>query len=154
MFFEQTFAAMAGAFFTAEPAWPERVWAAGQALTGLLAVAPAFTRLVLVESYAPDAAAARRSDDLLLGFAVFLQGGQSPQPDAARGAVALAPEAVVGAIEEAVWMLAQEGRTAELPGLVPLGTYLTLAPFAGVAAANELVDAKVAAVLASEGRGS
>jgi AcrR family transcriptional regulator len=150
VFFEQTFARMAGAFFTAPASWPDRVWAAGLALTRFLVAAPSFTRLVLIESYAPDADAARRADELLLAFAMFVRVGfEESEPEGAAAIPAIVPEAVVSVVIEAISAFVQQQRIEELPGLVPLGTYLTLAPFAGGASATALVDAKIAELRAS-----
>jgi hypothetical protein len=144
LFFEQTFAAMAGAFFTAPARWPERVWAAGMALSRFLVAAPDFTRLVLIQGHAPDAPAARRADGLYLGFAMFVQAGLEETEREGRTPIpALVPEAIVGAIIEAVSALVEREPIEALPGLVPLGTYVSLAPIAGIDVANELVDLKV-----------
>ncbi len=142
LFFEQSIAAMAGAFFTAPDSWPERVWAAGAALSEFLVAAPAFTRLAFIEAYAPDLAAARRTDELFLGFTMFLEGGQRERPHG-KPIPTFPPEALTGAMIEAVAIFISEDRIMELPGLLPLATYMTLAPFTGFRFANEFVDHKL-----------
>ena len=72
-FFEQSVAATAGAFFTASDSWPEQLWAAALGLSELLAAVPEFTKLAFIDASAPDAAAARRTDELFLGFTMFVE---------------------------------------------------------------------------------
>ncbi len=143
LFFEQSIAVMAGAYFTAPEPWPERVWTAGLALGELLVAAPAFTRLAVIEVYAPDPAAAQRADQLLLGFTVFFeQGVRERQLDVA--APSITPRAIVCALIETVFHFIVEERIVEIPGLLALATYVTLAPFTGVDFANDFVDRKLA----------
>lgn len=141
-FFEQSIAVMAGAFFTAPAPWPERMWTAGLALCEFLITAPAFTRLVFIDAYAPDAAAARRTDELSLSFTVFIEQGASLAA-ANRVIPPIVPAAVVAALHETVIELIAEDRLVELPGLVAIAVYLALAPYIGVQAANEFVEHKL-----------
>jgi AcrR family transcriptional regulator len=143
LFYEQSIGTMAGAFFTAPEPWAERVWSAGLALSELLAGAPAFTRLAYIDAYAPDQAAARRTDEMFLSFGVFLEPGRSEDRHATLTA-ALASAAVTSALIETVVQLIASNRLAELPGLVALGAYLALTPHVGVEPANELVERKLA----------
>ena len=140
-FFEQSVATTAGAFFTSSDSWPEQLWAAGLGLSELLAAAPEFTKLAFIDASAPDTAAARRTDELFLGFTMFvergLREGHNDVPD-------IAPAAVVVGLVEAVLHFIVERRTQELPGLLGLAAYVALAPFIGVREANRFVDLKLA----------
>jgi AcrR family transcriptional regulator len=142
LFFQQAIAVMAAAFFTASGKWPEQVWASGRALTSFLATAPSFAHLVFIESYAPGPASARLTDDLFLGFTVFIDDGYRYRPEAAK-VPRIASEAITGAILEIAASYTRRGRVAELPALLPLSSYLILAPFMGVQAANSFVDARM-----------
>jgi AcrR family transcriptional regulator len=144
-FFEKSLATTAGAFFTASESWPEQLWAAARELSELLAVAPAFTKFAFVDASAPDRAAARRTDDLFLGFAMFVERGiRRPRPGTA--VVELAPAAIVAGLVEAVVHFIVAGRTAEVSGLLGLAAYTALAPVIGVREANSFVDRKLASL--------
>ncbi len=139
LFFEQAVAATAGVFFTTPDSWPERVWAAGVALSEFIAGAGAFAKVACIDSYAPGPAAAQRVDQLLLSFTVFIEAGASDTPPG-RVIPPVTPIAVVAALTETVLALLTSERIRELPGFVALGSYLALAPYTGIARANELID--------------
>ena len=82
--FEQTMATAAGAFFTSGGAWPDRVWDGWKALTNYALSAPSFAHFGLIESYALGSDIARRTDDAVLAFTVFLREGRSEDPQAAH----------------------------------------------------------------------
>ena len=149
LFFELSMATMAGAFFTVDGVWHERVWAAGKAFAEFLREAPEFVRLGLIEASAPGPDAARRSDELLLGFTVFIEPGAAPGEDVVR----VAPRAILAGLTETALQLLVEERVDELPGLLPLATYLTVAPFIGVGDANRFVERQLAALRQSAGSG-
>jgi AcrR family transcriptional regulator len=153
LFFEQAMAAMAGAFFTSSGGWPERVWEGGRALSNFLAAAPSFAHLVFIESYAPDIACARQTDDLFLGFRIFLEDGYRFRPEAAK-----IPRIVSDAITDATVELGasyiRSGRVAELPGLLAVATYMILAPFTGVEFANEFVERRLRELTGEQAGGS
>jgi AcrR family transcriptional regulator len=142
LFFEQAIATMAGAFFTAPDSWAQRLWSAGVALSEFMLAAPAFARVACIDAYAPGRVAARRTDELLLRFTVFIEQGAG-ESEPGRAVPALAPAAVVAALAETVVGLLAGERMAELPGFVALGVYLALAPYTGVRCANEFVERKL-----------
>ena len=139
LLFERCMAAMGGVYFASGKSWPERVWDSGSALTSVLAGAPSFTHLALIDSYAPDPASARRTDELLLSFTIFLADGVALRPDK-RPPAKMIPQAITAAMVEMGALCASRGETAAMGGLVPLGVILTIAPYTGIEQANELVE--------------
>jgi AcrR family transcriptional regulator len=138
--FEQLMAPSAGAFFSTDGPWPERIWQASAAFTGFIVGQPALVHAVFVEPYAV-AADVQRPDDFLLGFTLFLEDGYRYRPDAAQ-VPRIAGEAIGGAVLESINSYLRSGRTAELPELVPGVAYMILAPFMGPDAAYEFVVRK------------
>lgn len=139
LLFERCMAAMGGVYFASGKSWPERVWDSGCALTTVLAGAPDFSHLALIDSYAPDPASARRTDELLLSFTIFLTDGVSFRPRE-HPLPKLIPQAITAAMVEMGALSASRDQTAAMPGLVPLGVILTIAPYTGITYANELVE--------------
>jgi AcrR family transcriptional regulator len=142
LFFERSVAAVAGAFFAGPNVWRERVWTAGSTLAQFLRAAPDFVRLALIDAYAPGPDAARRSDELLLGFRFFVEQGATESPDA--HIPSLTPYAILFSLVECVVQLIATDRLDELPGILGFGTFLTVVPFIGVDAGNEFVEEKSA----------
>lgn len=143
LFFERCVATFAGAFFTVSAPWNERVWVAGTALGDYLRAAAELARVALIDAYAPDAEAARQTDELLLGITTFIEGCAGASPD---GPVPpLAVRAVLAALTEAILQLLAADRVDDLPGLLPFSTYMIVVPFVGAGAANDFVKGKLAA---------
>jgi AcrR family transcriptional regulator len=138
--FEQIMARSAGAFFAASEGWPAQVWEGGRAFTGLISAQPSFA-YIFVESYAVSSGV-ERSDEFLLGFTLFLEEGYHYRPQAAR-VPRLVSQSIAGAVLETVAFYARHDRAVELPGLLPLITYMILAPFMGVRAANDFIDGRL-----------
>jgi AcrR family transcriptional regulator len=138
--FEQLMAGSAGAFFSAEGPWPERIWRASVAFTGFLVDQPGLVHAVFVEPYAV-AAAVQRPDDFLVGFTLFLEDGYRYRPEAAQ-VPRIAGEAIGGAVLESINSYLRSGRTTEVGELVPGVAYMILAPFMGPDAAYEFVVRK------------
>ncbi|HEX4838576.1 MAG TPA: TetR/AcrR family transcriptional regulator [Solirubrobacteraceae bacterium] len=136
--FEQMMAASAGAFFTSETTWPERIWEAMRTTTAWLLDQPTLAHFDFIEAYALGPSDAKRVDENVLAFNVFLEDGYRYRPQAAA-LPRLFAEAIAGSILELAAFYIRHGRTAETPGLLPLLTYVILAPFTGVREANELV---------------
>jgi AcrR family transcriptional regulator len=137
--FEQMIAASAGAFFTSEISWPERIWEAMRRTSVWILDHPNFAHFDFVESYALGPADAKSVDENVLAFNIFLEEGYRRSPEAAE-LPRLYAEAVAGAVLELVAFYVRHDRYPEAPRLLPLLTYLILAPFTGVAEANELID--------------
>jgi AcrR family transcriptional regulator len=142
MIFEQLMAATAGAFFASAGPWPEQVWDAGAALTSFVVGAPSFAYFGFVESYALGPAVARRTDDAILAFTVFLREGHRYRPEAPALSSSAANAIVSSAIDMVAYYVRRR-RAADLFGLQPLTTYMILAPFMGAEAAREFVEGKL-----------
>ena len=138
--FEQLVAGSAGAFFTTDGPWPERIWRTSRAFIGYIVGHPDLVHAVFVEPYAV-AAEVQRPDDFVVGFTLFLEDGYRYRPDAAR-VPRIAGEAIGGVVLEAINSYLRSGRTSELPELLPGIAYMTLAPFMGVDEAYEFVVQK------------
>ena len=146
---EQAVVTSAEAFFTSSDAWPERVWESGRAFLDFFVAAPSLAYLGFVESYSLGPVQARRMDDTLLGFTLFLQEGYRHRPQAAR-LPRLVSEAIAGAIMETAVSYVRQDRVAELLGLLPTIAYVILAPFTGTDAASEFVDRKLGEIQADQ----
>jgi AcrR family transcriptional regulator len=138
--FEEAIAAMGGAYFGAGLPWLERIWESSRALTAVLDSAPELTHVAFIDAFAPDAASARRAEEFFLGFTIFLTEGA----ELARGhePPRIASRAITAAMIELGASRAAAGAVSDLPGLVPLGVILTTAPYAGIEAATEFVEAR------------
>lgn len=139
--FEQMIAASAGAFFTVSTPWPERVWDAISATVAWILEQPTLAHFEFIGGYALGPADAKKLDENILGFLVFLEEGEAYRPDAAK-TPQIVREAIACAVVELVGQYIRHYRSAELPALVPLLSYVVLAPFLGVEAANALIDGK------------
>lgn len=139
---EKSIAVTAAAFFGGET-WPARVWDGLAALLRYIGRQPDLLYLDVFESYAAGAGAIRRSFDNKMAFTLFLEDGYRQTPAAAR-LPRLCSEAIGGSILGLLRWQVREGRTERALEVLPQAAYLVLAPFAGPAAAMELVEAKVA----------
>jgi AcrR family transcriptional regulator len=142
MIFEQLMAVTAGAFFAAGGPWPDQVWDAGAALTSFVAGAPSLAHFGFVESYALGPAIARRTDDAMIAFTVFLREGQRYRPQASSLSTTAADATVVAAIDMVAYDV-RHGRTEDLFGLEPVTSYMILAPFIGAEEARAFVEEKI-----------
>jgi AcrR family transcriptional regulator len=149
--FEQLMATAAGSFFASAGPWPERVWDAWTAATEFVVGAPSFAYFAFVESYALGPSINKRTDDAVLAFTVFLRGDQR-QDTPAREPSASTFTAIAATVMETTASYVRDDRAAELFTLMPLMTYMILAPFLGADAAHEVVQRK-ARELALEGAG-
>lgn len=143
LLFEQIMATTASAFFARSGDWPEQVWASGKAFAEYFESSSSFAHFGFVESYALGPPIARRTDDATMAFLVFLEegyrhGGQA-DPLSPLGA-----EAIVGGTLEVTGSYVRHGRADELLGLLPLISYVTLAPFTGIEFAAKFVERKLA----------
>jgi AcrR family transcriptional regulator len=142
MIFEQLMAVTAGGFFAAGGSWPDRVWDAGAALTSFVAGAPGLAHFGFVESYALGPAIARRTDDAMIAFTVFLREGQRYRPEAPSPSATAADATVVAAIDMVAYHV-RHGRTEDLFGLQPVTSYMILAPYVGAEEARAFVEGKI-----------
>jgi AcrR family transcriptional regulator len=137
--FEQMIAASAGAFFTASTSWPQRIWEAIRTTTAWLLQQPTLAHFDFIEAYALGPSDAKRVDENVLAFSVFMEEGYRHRPEAAA-VPRLFAEAITGSILEFAAFYIRHDRAQETPALLPLLTYVILAPYTGAQAANELVD--------------
>jgi AcrR family transcriptional regulator len=141
--FEQMIAASAGAFFTSERTWPQRIWEAIRTTTAWILDQPTFAHFDFIEAYALGPIDAKRVDENVLAFNIFLEEGYRYRPQAAELPRVFA-EAIAGSVLELAAFYVRHDRAQETPGLLPLLTYVILAPFTGVKEANELIDGFIA----------
>jgi AcrR family transcriptional regulator len=137
--FEQMIAASAGAFFTSDTTWPERIWEAIRTTTAWILDQPTLAHFDFIEAYALGPTDAKRVDENVLAFNVFLEEGYRYRPQAAELPRMFA-EAIAGSVLELAAFYIRHDRAAETPGLLPLLTYVILAPFTGAQKANELIS--------------
>jgi AcrR family transcriptional regulator len=109
------------------PNWPTAVRAAYGAFFNFMASRPAMAHLIFVDVYAAGPEALARRDEALRSVAEMVEEGHRRSP--ATGPLAI--EAIVGAVYALAYKQVREAGTESLPGLAPLSTYLTLAPFVG-----------------------
>jgi AcrR family transcriptional regulator len=143
----QTLMALAvGAFYTSAD-WPERIWAALRAYTDFMANFPSFAHLGMVESHTISPELVARVDERVMAFTFFLQEGNSYRDDEHPTGLSVVAEAIAMAMYEITSHVIRHGRNDGLPGLLPLMTYIVLAPYTGADAAGEFVDRKVGEAL-------
>jgi len=111
--------------FRRSPDWPEGVRAALAALFGLLGSRPELAHLVMVATYAGGPAAIERRGQVLRPLESLLAQGRRRSPQTP----AMAIEAIVGALLALSRERILNSGPETLPNLVPLCTYLALAPF-------------------------
>ncbi len=98
---------------------------------------PEYSRLGAVEMYAAGKRALETRDTIMEGLEALLAPGYELAPDTPP----IAAEAIGGAIYALVYDHVKASGPESLPELVPMATYMTLAPFLGAAAAYELATA-------------
>ena len=88
---------------------------------------PEYSRLGAVEMYAAGKRALQTRDTIMEGLEALLAPGYELAPDAPP----IAAEAIGGAIYALVYDQVKAKGPESLPELVPMATYMTLAPFLG-----------------------
>ena len=137
--FQQSMAVGAAAYFSAEQ-WPERVWRCLLASSEFQAAYPAIAHVGLVETHALGMPAIQRVEESRHAFATLLRADSqstSPLPDRTVA------EAIGAAIFEIAHDRVLNHRAKDLPRYAYHATYLALAPFLGVQAANRFVQGKL-----------
>jgi AcrR family transcriptional regulator len=122
----QMLAAVLPAFRRAE-SWPESVRAAYEAMFAFGIEEPEYTRLGAVEMYAVGIPALQARDTVMEGLEGLLYPGFEQAPDVPP----IAAEAIGGAIHALIRDQVKRNGPESLPELVPMATYMTLAPFLG-----------------------
>lgn len=135
---QQVMSATAAAFFTGA-SWPERMWAAGQALAGFLDDNPMIAHVGFVEAYAVGPGAVQRVEDSHVTFTIFLQEGYHHQPTRTPPS-RMALEATITSIFEIVYLQVRGGKQPRVSAMLGPMAFLALAPFMGAKAASRFVD--------------
>ncbi len=131
----------AAAFFTGA-SWPERIWAAGRALTGFLESNPMIAHVGFVEAYAVGPAAVQRVEDSHITFTIFLQEGYQHKPRRTPPS-RLALEAIITSIFEIVYRDARRSMEPRLSDMLGHMAFLVLATFLGAKDANEFIEGRL-----------
>ncbi len=111
--------------------WPSGVRAAIGAFFNFLASRPALAKLLMVEVHAVGPQAVGRRQEALQPLGVLLAESLATLPRVP----AIATEAIPGAVSALAYKQIRDAGPESLPGLAPVCTYLTLAPFIGPDAA-------------------
>lgn len=139
--FQQMMAVSARAFFSAER-WPERVWAAVHAAGDLNAESPAGAHIAFIDTNAVGPELARRINDIVMAFAVFLEEGYRYRPEA-ESLPRLCSEAIAAAQCELIYKELRAARARRFRDLIPPVAYIALAPFMGPEGAGAFVEGKL-----------
>jgi AcrR family transcriptional regulator len=122
-----------------ELSWPIAVAEGLRTLIDFLVAEPAHARLSIVDTFAASPETLEIRDQLLRGFAVYLNPPERPPSDGIE-VPDIAAEAVVGGVWQVVHYFIERGHLGLLPSAVPEMTYLTLTPFIGPSAAAEFAE--------------
>jgi AcrR family transcriptional regulator len=131
----------ARAFFSDE-SWPERVWQVIHATGEFNAENPGAAQIGFIETSAVGPEFARRINDTIVAFALFLEEGYRFRPEADQPP-RLSSEVLTSALCELAYWEIRRQRPEQFRDLVPHVTYVALAPFMGPEAASEFVEEKV-----------
>ena len=123
------------AFISAQGDWPARVVGALDALLAFLAAEPARAHLCIAEAHLAGRLGARRDQDGPLDF--FGEYLELAPAEPFTPAPWITAQIVIGGLHEVLYSHILDGRTRELPTLLPGLAYSTLAPYLGTEAARE-----------------
>ncbi|MFC4909019.1 TetR/AcrR family transcriptional regulator [Actinomadura gamaensis] len=127
------------AAFGAEPTWPDGIRAALRTVLSMLAAAPPFARMAMVEVNAAGPRVRRARIECMERFRAFLAG---PPPGPGETAVpTVVADAVVGGVYSTIYVHIENGETTRLPELLPQLTYFALMPLVGRREAARYRDA-------------
>jgi AcrR family transcriptional regulator len=107
--------------------WEESVRAAYEAMFAFGIEEPEYTRLGAVEMYSVGKRALKTRDTVMTGLEALLVPGYERSPDTPP----IAAEAIGGAVYALIYHQVKQNGPESLPELVPMATYMTLAPFIG-----------------------
>jgi AcrR family transcriptional regulator len=120
--------------FRRAPDWQHAVRSAYEAMFAFGVEEPEYSRLGAVEMYAAGKRALQTRDTIMEGLEALL----APGYELASDTPAIAAEAIGGAVYALVYDQVKAFGPETLPDLVPMATYMTLAPFLGAEDAYEL----------------
>jgi AcrR family transcriptional regulator len=124
--------------FRRAPSWEQSVRAAYEAMLSFGMEEPEYARLGAVEMYAAGKRALQTRDTIMEGLEALLAPGYELAPDTPP----IAAEAIGGAIYSLIYDQVKAKGPESMPELVPMATYMTLAPFVGAEQAYELANGK------------
>ena len=136
--------ALAERAYDAQPDWRHGVRAGIAALFGFLAGEPAFAHMAMIDVLAASERATARALKGAAPYAQMLHPGPE-HTHAGRRPTEITVQAIGGGLFELMLHHALQGRTHELPVMVPRATYFALAPFIGAEAAGEVATAALPA---------
>jgi AcrR family transcriptional regulator len=113
--------------------WEQSVRAAYEAMFAFGIEEPEYTRLGAVEMYSVGKRALKTRDTVMTGLEALLVPGYERAPDTPP----IAAEAIGGAVYALIYHQVKTKGPESLPELVPMATYMTLAPFLGAEEAYE-----------------
>jgi len=116
--------------------WPRGVRAGLAGFLGYLAREPAWAHAGVVEVLAAGRGGMARRDTAIDTFATLLDPGYEQSPDVAP----IASSAIGGAIFQLIYDHILAHGAERLPELLPIATYVALAPFVGADAAGEVAN--------------
>ena len=116
--------------------WEQSVLGAYEAMFGFGTEEPEYTQLGAVEMYAAGKRALQTRDTIMEGLEALLAPGYELSPDASP----IAAEAIGGAIYALIYDQVKAKGPESMPELVPMATYMTLAPFIGADEAFALAN--------------
>lgn len=119
--------------------WPLAIHASIEALLGFGEEDPVFTRLGAVDVYACGERALTQRDDVMAGLELLLVPGYKRAPETPP----VAGEAIGGAIYALIYDQVCSRGPESLPELLPVTTYVTLAPFVGAEEACAMANRTV-----------
>jgi AcrR family transcriptional regulator len=120
--------------FRRASSWQEAVRTAYEGMFAFGVEEPEYSRLGAVEMYAAGKRALQTRDTIMEGLEALLAPGYELAPDTPP----IAAEAIGGATYALVYDQVRAKGPESLPELVPMATYMTLAPFLGAQEAYEL----------------
>lgn len=114
--------------------WQHAVRGAFEAMFAFGLEEPEYTRLGAVEMYAAGKRALEQRDTIMAGLEALLAAGYELEAETPP----IAAEAIGGAIYALIYDQVKERGSERLPEVMPLATYVTLAPFVGAEEAYAL----------------
>jgi AcrR family transcriptional regulator len=122
--------------FRRAPSWEQSVLGAYEAMFAFGTEEPEYTWLGAVEMYAAGKRALQTRDTIMEGLEALLGPGYDLAPDTPP----IAAEAIGGAIYALIYDQVKQKGPESMPELVPMATYMTLAPFLGAEEAFALAN--------------
>lgn len=133
------------------PDWPAAAEASLRVLLEVLAGAPTFATMAIVEIDAVGAEARLERERLLRRFRLLFGGAPRPAGPVAEQELV---DTVVGGVYNAIYRAIAEQRTDRLPDLLPTLTYFVTAPFLGTVRAEPAAPARPAVRRPATGPGA